>query len=65
MKEDIIIYPVAFNGKVRFNIELDAGTKKDEIEKIVTKDPRTIKRLDGKPIRKTIVIPGKMVNIVS
>ncbi len=57
-------YPVSFNGKVRFNISLPANMPKEEIEKAALTDARTEKYLDGKSIRKIIVVPGRIVNIV-
>jgi leucyl-tRNA synthetase len=64
LKEDTLKYPIAFNGKVRFDIEVSAQMKKADIEKNVLSDPRTIQRLEGAVPKKVIVVPGKMVNIV-
>jgi len=55
---------VSFNGKTKFFIELPLDLSKDEIEKVVLNDERTIKHLDGKTPNKVIVVPGKIVNIV-
>ena len=57
-------YPVSFNGKMRFQIELPLNMGKDEVEKAVLADERTGKYIDGKTIRKVIVVPGKIVNVV-
>ncbi|MBO2543217.1 leucine--tRNA ligase [Salegentibacter sp. BDJ18] len=57
-------YPVSFNGKMRFTMELPLDMPKDEIEKTVMADERTQKQLDGRTPKKIIVIPGKIVNIV-
>lgn len=57
-------YPVSFNGKVRFTIQLPADMPKDEVEKTVLADEQTAKYLDGKQPKKVIVVPGKIVNIV-
>ncbi|HET8809218.1 MAG TPA: leucine--tRNA ligase [Flavobacteriaceae bacterium] len=57
-------YPISFNGKVRFTMELALDLSKDEIEKTVMTDERTQKQLDGKTPKKVIVVPGKIVNIV-
>jgi len=62
--EDTVKYPVAFNGKTRFTIEIPADTKKADIEEIVLSDERTKMRLKGNVIKKIIVVPGRMVNIV-
>ncbi|WP_026932659.1 leucine--tRNA ligase [Christiangramia echinicola] len=57
-------YPVSFNGKMRFTMELPLDMGKDEIEKTVMADDRTHKQLDGRTPKKVIVVPGKIVNIV-
>ncbi|MDX5326678.1 MAG: class I tRNA ligase family protein, partial [Bacteroidota bacterium] len=57
-------YPVSFNGKVRFQIALPADMGKEDVEASVMADERTAKYLDGKQIRKVIVVPGRIVNIV-
>ena len=62
--EDSVRYPVSFNGKVRFNLELPAGLSKEQIEEQVLAHPDTIKWIDGKPLKKVIVVPGRIVNIV-
>ncbi len=56
-------YPISFNGKMRFKIQIENNLSKENIEKIVLNDQRTAKYLDGNP-KKVIVIPGKIVNIV-
>ena len=63
--EDEVNYPVSFNGKVRFKLLLPASTDLEEVESIVVADERTLKQLDGKEIRKVIVVKGRIVNIVS
>jgi leucyl-tRNA synthetase len=57
-------YPISFNGKMRFTMELPLDMKKDEIENTVMEDERTKKQLDGRSPKKVIVVPGKIVNIV-
>jgi len=64
LKSDTIKYPIAFNGKVRFDIEVPAETSNKEIEKLALSDERTIQRLEGANPKKVILVPGKMVNIV-
>ena len=56
-------YPVSFNGKKRFELELSLDLTKDEIEKIVMADERTQKQLDGKTPKKVIIVPGKIINL--
>ncbi|WP_339811865.1 leucine--tRNA ligase, partial [Zunongwangia profunda] len=57
-------YPISFNGKMRFTMELPMDMSKDDIEKTVMADERTQKQLDGRTPKKVIVVPGKIVNIV-
>ncbi|MCY1480381.1 Leucine--tRNA ligase [compost metagenome] len=57
-------YPVSFNGKMRFTINLSLDLTVQEIEKIVMADERTIKQLDGKTPNKVIIVPGKIINLV-
>ncbi len=57
-------YPVSFNGKMRFTMELPMDMSREEIEKNVLNDDRTKNQLDGYTPKKVIVVPGKIVNIV-
>lgn len=62
--EDNFNYPVSFNGKMRFNIELPTTLSPAEIEKIVLEHENSQKYLEGKAPKKVIVVPKKIVNIV-
>ena len=57
-------YPVQFNGKVRFTIEVAKDTPREEVEKIVMSHELTAKQLNGAAPKKVIVVPGRIVNIV-
>ena len=57
-------YPISFNGKVRFTMELPADMSKEDVEKTVLANEQTAKYLDGKAPKKVIVVPNKIVNIV-
>ncbi len=57
-------YPISFNGKTRFNIEMPATLSIPEIEKLVMEAEQTHKYLEGKQPKKVIVVPKKIVNIV-
>ncbi|RIY36889.1 leucine--tRNA ligase [Capnocytophaga canis] len=57
-------YPVSFNGKVRFKIELPLDMPNEEVEKIILADERTQTQLGGNPPKKIIVVKGKIVNVV-
>ncbi len=58
-------YPISFNGKMRFTMDLPLDLSKEGIEKTVMTDERTKRQLEGKTPKKIIVVPGKIVNIVS
>ena len=62
--EDTVKYPVSFNGKTRFMIEVPAGTSKEDVEKAALNDTNAEKWLAGKTPKKVIVVPGKIVNVV-
>ena len=64
LKEDTVKYPVQFNGKMRFNIEVPAGSDKAAVEAAALADPTAEKWLEGKTPKKVIVVPGRIVNIV-
>lgn len=64
LKENNVNYAVSFNGKARFTIQVPADMPKDEVEKLAISHESSAKWLDGKTIRKIIVVPGKIVNIV-
>ena len=64
VKENSKVYPVSFNGKVRFQLELPLSLASSEIEKIALENEQTKKWLDGKQIKKIIVVPQKIINIV-
>ncbi len=62
--EDTQKYPVQFNGKVRFTFECPKDTPKEEVERLVLANEDTAKYLNGAAIKKIIVVPGRIVNIV-
>lgn len=57
-------YPISFNGKMRFKLELSLDLSKEEIEQTVLAHEKTIAQLQGRVPKKVIVVPGKIVNIV-
>lgn len=57
-------YPISFNGKMRYTLELPLDLTKDEIESAVMSHEKTAHYLEGRTPKKVIVIPGKIVNIV-
>jgi leucyl-tRNA synthetase len=64
LKEDSFGYPVSFNGKMRFKIEIPLDMPKDEIEKVVLADEKAQKWMEGKTVRKFIFVPKKIINVV-
>jgi leucyl-tRNA synthetase len=62
--EDSFMYPISFNGKMRFNIELPATLTVPEIEKEVMSREEVQKYLEGKTPKKIIIVPKKIVNFV-
>ncbi len=64
LKEDTVNYAVSFNGKVRFNLEFPADASREAIEEATLAHENSAKWLDGKSIKKIIVVPGKLINIV-
>ena len=62
--EDNFTYPISFNGKMRFTLDLASGLSKQEIEQMVMSQEQTLKYLDGKVPKRVIVVPKKIVNIV-
>ena len=64
LREDSVTMAVQFNGKVRFNITVPAGSDNDVVQETALNDPAAAKWLEGKTVRKVIVVPSKIVNIV-
>lgn len=64
LKEDIIKYPVSFNGKMRFTIEVPVEMDRKELEARVLSDERSSRYMQGKTPRKIIIVPQKIINIV-
>jgi len=58
------VYPISFNGKMRFTLELPLDLSKEALEKTVLAHEKTRAQLQGKTPKKVIVVPGKIVNIV-
>ncbi|PPK86306.1 leucyl-tRNA synthetase [Neolewinella xylanilytica] len=62
--EDNITYPIAFNGKTRLTLEFPAEATRETIEETARADAQVQGYLEGKAIRKVIVVPKRMVNFV-
>ena len=63
-KEDLVTVVIQVNGKIRDKMEVAINTPKEEIEKMALNLPKVIQFINGAPVRKVIVIPNKIVNIV-
>ena len=61
--ENTFEYPVSFNGKMRFKLELPADVQKDDAEKAVMSDERSAKWIGEKTVRKFIFVPKKIINV--
>jgi len=64
LASDTFEYPVSFNGKLRFKIELPVDMAIPEIEKNVLAHPNARKWVEGKQLKKIIVVPNKIINVV-
>ena len=64
LKESTFQYPISFNGKTRFTLELSATADRSAIEKVVLEHPNSQKWLEGKQPKKIIIVLNKIVNIV-
>jgi leucyl-tRNA synthetase len=62
--DDTIEYPVQVNGKVRGHITIAADAGRDDVAAAALGDDKVISAIDGKPTKKVIVVPGRMVNVV-
>nr|WP_229792333.1 leucine--tRNA ligase [Lysobacter bugurensis] len=62
---DAVTLAVQVNGKLRGTIEVAVGASKDDIERLALAEPGVAKFLEGQSVRKVIVVPGKIVNIVA
>jgi len=62
--ESTIKMPVQFNGKVRFTLDVPADMSKEDIEKTALSAPDAQRHLEGMQVVKTVVVPGRIINIV-
>lgn len=65
LQEDSKEYPVSFNGKVRFKRAYATSMSVAEIEQAILADPQTAEQLQGNTPKKVIVVPNRIINIVS
>ncbi len=62
--ENTFSYPVSFNGKMRFKLDLALNLNAADVEKIIIESAESQKWLDGKPPKKVVFVPGKIINVV-
>ena len=64
LKEDVVRYTVSFNGKARFTLDFPADADNATIEQTVREHEASQKYLEGKTVRKVIIVPKKIINMV-
>ena len=64
LQEDTFEYPVSFNGKMRFKLELPIDMAKDEVEKAVLANENAQRWIGDKTVRKFILVPKRIINVV-
>ena len=62
--KDTVLYPVQFNGKTRFQLEMPSSASAAEVESAVLAHERTAHFLEGRTPKKIIVVPGRIANVV-
>lgn len=65
LEKDVLTIVIQINGKLRGKIDVASSIAKEELEKLAINEPNIQKHLEGLTLRKVIVIPGKLVNIVA
>ncbi|HEY0505979.1 MAG TPA: class I tRNA ligase family protein, partial [Lysobacter sp.] len=65
LTRDAITLAVQVNGKLRGTIEVPVSVSKEEAERLALVEPNVVKYMEGLTVRKVIVVPGKIVNIVA
>jgi leucyl-tRNA synthetase len=63
--EDTVVIPVQVKGRVRAHIEVATDADPTAIEAVALADPAVIKAIDGRPVQRVVVVPGRMVNVVT
>ncbi|MBA2238948.1 MAG: leucine--tRNA ligase, partial [Lysobacter sp.] len=65
LQRDAVTVAVQVNGKLRGTIEVGVGTDNDEVQRLALAEPGVARFLEGQSVRRVIVVPGKIVNIVA
>lgn len=64
LKDSCITLPVQINGKMRGTIQIEEGYSEDDAFRLASQDEKISKYLEGMSIKKTIYVPGKILNII-
>ena len=65
LQRDVVTVVVQINGKLRGKLEVPADTSREDVERAALAEPNIARHLDGLTVRKIIVVPGKLVNVVA
>ncbi|WP_164561550.1 leucine--tRNA ligase [Nitratidesulfovibrio vulgaris] len=61
---DTVTLVVQVNGKLRGKLDIPADASREEVETLALNEPNVLRYLEGVTVRKVVVIPGKLVNVV-
>ena len=64
LQADTVVVPVQINGKLRSTIEIPRGMDEEKVKELISTDSKTAEWTKGKEVRKWIILPDKLVNIV-
>jgi leucyl-tRNA synthetase len=64
-RADEIVVPVQINGKVRSRVTVPAAAAEDRLREVALADPQVVKHLEGKTVKKVVVVNGRMVSVVA
>jgi leucyl-tRNA synthetase len=64
LEQDSIELVIQVNGKLRSKMSVSTTASSDEVETLALKDEHVLRFIEGKPIRKVIVVPKKLINLV-
>ena len=62
--DETITVPIQVNGKVRAQIEIASDADEESIKSVALDHPKVKQHTEGKPVRRVIVVPGRLVNVV-
>ncbi len=65
LERDVLTVVIQINGKLRGKIDVPSSASKEEVEKLALAEQNIVRHLEGLTVRKVVVIPGKLVNVVA